>query len=73
MLTNGGPGAYKIILTNVTRKESYLESECQQSGEIVDSVSPQNHLPIFCSAAKAFKGKKESDLSNHRDGGVKSP
>lgn len=52
--------------------ESCFQSECQQSvgGGMVDSVSPKNHLPRFCSDMKIFKEKKGSNL-NHWDGGVR--
>lgn len=40
---------------------------------MVDSGSPQNHLPIFCSAMKVFKGNREVFLWITEAGGQSSP
>ena len=56
---NQGPllTTYRIKFTNIDRKESYLLSECQQSGKMVNSVSPRKLLLEILLHHENFKGK----------------
>ena len=48
---------YRIKFTNTDRKESCLLSECQQSGKMVNSVSPRKLLLEILLNHENFKGK----------------
>ena len=65
-LPNSGPApsCWKINTWEaaVGKKENCLWSESWQSEEMVDSVSPRNHLWRVCSAMKVFKGKRGSSI-----------
>ena len=56
---NPGPllTTYRIKFTNTDRKESCLLSECQQSGKMVNSVSPRKLLLEILLNHENFKGK----------------